>query len=52
LGYYIFEGTPATSWPGACCSTSVPFLRKPFSPDELEERVQELLELRARGPDD
>jgi signal transduction histidine kinase/ActR/RegA family two-component response regulator len=32
--------------------TSVPFLQKPFPPDELVERVQELLELRAQGPDD
>jgi CheY-like chemotaxis protein len=31
---------------------SVPFLQKPFPPDELVERVQELLELRAQGPDD
>ena len=31
---------------------SVPFLQKPFPPDELVERVQELLELRARRPDD
>ncbi|HEU4525206.1 MAG TPA: response regulator [Gemmatimonadales bacterium] len=28
---------------------SVPFLQKPFPPDELVERVQELLELRTQG---
>ena len=31
---------------------SVPFLQKPFPPDELVKRVQEFLELRAQGPDD
>jgi CheY-like chemotaxis protein len=31
---------------------SVPFLQKPFPPDELVERVQELLELQAQSPDD
>jgi DNA-binding response OmpR family regulator len=31
---------------------SEPFLQKPFPPDELVERVQELLELRAQRPDD
>ena len=30
---------------------SVPFLQKPFPPDELVERVQELLERRAQGSD-
>jgi len=29
---------------------SVPFLQKPFPPDELVERVQEILELRAQSP--
>ncbi|HEY7613877.1 MAG TPA: response regulator, partial [Gemmatimonadales bacterium] len=31
---------------------AVPFLQKPFPPDELVERVQELLELRAQRPND
>jgi CheY-like chemotaxis protein len=31
---------------------SVPFLQKPFPPDELVERVQELLQLAGRRPDD
>jgi CheY-like chemotaxis protein len=31
---------------------SVPFLQKPFPPDELVERVQELLELRTAGSGD
>jgi DNA-binding response OmpR family regulator len=30
----------------------VPFLQKPFPPDELVERVQEFLELWAQSPDD
>jgi two-component system, cell cycle sensor histidine kinase and response regulator CckA len=29
---------------------SVPFLQKPFPPDELVERVQEMLEIRAQSP--
>ena len=31
---------------------SVPFLQKPFPPDELVERVQEIWRVRAQSPDD
>jgi two-component system cell cycle sensor histidine kinase/response regulator CckA len=49
---YISGPTGDELAPRLLLDASVPFLQKPFPPDELVERVQELLELRVQGPDD